>query len=240
MSVELEVVEDPARACAAMLLGPVLGGGHVVVTGGSTPGAAYEELASALGAAGELADPATIWFSDERCVGPDDELSNYGLLKRTLLDRLGGVAGVDDGVAGFDAMRIEGERGPEEAADRYEAALREAGRPQFDIVLLGLGPDGHIASMFPDQESLGERSRWVVGVPEAGLEPFVPRVTLTLPAITSARQIVFLVTGSGKADAVAAAFGEGARPDPHVPASLVAPKADQVRVLMDAEAAARL
>lgn len=233
MSLELEVLDDPARACAAMLLGAVLGGGDVVLTGGSTPAAAYRELARALKAAGHVAEPATIWFSDERCVDPDDELSNYGLVKRTLLDGLAEAGGVD-------AVRIEGELGPDAAADRYEAELHDAGRPAFDVALLGLGPDGHIASMFPHQESLNERSRWVVGVPEAGLEPFVPRVTLTLPALAGARQIVFLVTGSAKADAVAAAFGDGAKPDPHVPASLLAPVAEEIKVLMDREAAARL
>ena len=231
--VELEVLEDPARACAAMLLGPLLSDGHVVLTGGSTPGAAYEELAAALREAGRDVEPATIWFSDERCVDPGDELSNYGLVRRTLLDAL-------DGVAGPTVMRIEGERGPGEAAERYERAMREADPLPFDVVLLGLGPDGHIASMFPDQESLAEGSRWVAGVPHAGLEPFVPRVTLTLPALASARQVVFLVTGESKAHAVAAAFGKDAEPDPHVPASMLVPLAEEITVLLDGAAAARL
>ena len=91
------------------------------------------------------------------------------------------------------------------------------GSPRFDLVLLGIGPDGHCASLFPDQASLSERSRLVVGVEEAGFEPFVPRVSMTLPALTRARQVVFLATGESKAGPVAAAFGPAAKPDPHVP-----------------------
>src|SRR5207302_8249989 len=122
----------------------------------------------------------------------------------------------------------------------YERELREAGPPAFELLLLGVGPDGHTASLFPDQPSLSERSRLVVGVPEAGLEPFVPRVTLTLPAIGLARHVVVLATGHAKADAVAAAFGEGAQPDPHVPTSLLAGTAKEITVLVDPAAASRL
>ncbi len=136
--------------------------------------------------------------------------------------------------------RIRGELGPEEAAEAYERELDEAGEPEFSLVLLGIGPDGHLASMFPDQASLSERSRLVVGVPEAGLEPFVPRVTLTLPALANAEQVVFLVTGAGKADAVAAAFGPDAEPDPHVPSSMLVPLAKELTVLLDSAAAGRL
>jgi 6-phosphogluconolactonase len=92
--------------------------------------------------------------------------------------------------------------------------------------------------LFPDQETLSERSRLVVGVPEAGLEPFVPRVSLTLSALASAKQIVFLVSGGSKADAVSAAFGPDAKPDPKVPASLLPPLAAEVTVLLDEAAAA--
>jgi len=233
VTVELQVLEDPAGACAAMLLGPLLAGGEVVLTGGSTVGRAYGELASALRAAGRDVSEATIWFSDERCVPPDHELSNFGLVERTLLRPLAGLAPPA-------AVRIEGERGPQEAARRYEEALARAGAPPFDLVLLGLGPDAHVASLFPDQPTLSERSRRVLGVEEAGCEPHVPRVSLTLPALAAARQIVFLVTGEGKAEAVAAAFGPQARPDPHVPASLLVDEADEITVLLDPSAATRL
>jgi 6-phosphogluconolactonase len=94
--------------------------------------------------------------------------------------------------------------------------------------------------MFPDQDSLAERERNVVGVREAGLEPFVPRVTFTLPALALARRVVFLISGASKAEAVAAAFGKHAEPDPHVPSSLVSSWANEVTVLLDPAAAERL
>ena len=233
MTVEIEVLEDPARACAALLLSSVLHGGDVVLTGGRTPRPAYEELARTIRALGRDLGDTTLWFSDERCVPPSDERSNYRLVKQALLDPL-------DDLPAPAVKRMQGELGPEKGADAYERDLRDAGEPEFDLVLLGLGPDGHCASLFPDQSSLGERSRLVIGVEEAGLEPFVPRISLTLPALASARQIAFLVTGADKADAVAAAFGQGSEPDPHVPASMLVPLADELTVLLDPAAAARL
>ena len=233
MSLQIEVLEDPARACSAMLLSAVLGGGDVVVTGGSTPRPAYEELARAVRAVGHDLRNSTLWFSDERCVPPDDELSNYRLVKQSLLDPLSDLPRPA-------VRRIRGELGPSEAADAYERELDEAGEPEFALALLGLGPDGHLASMFPDQPSLSERSRMVLGVEEAGLEPLVPRVTLTLPALANTEQVVFLVTGADKADAVAAAFGPDAEPDPHVPASMLVPLAKELTVLLDPPAAGRL
>jgi 6-phosphogluconolactonase len=233
VSVEVEVVEDPARACAAMLLSAVLHGGDIVLTGGSTPRPAYEELARAVRAIDHDLGDTTLWFGDERGVPPSDDRSNYRLVKESLLDPL-------EDLPPPTVKRIQGELGPQQAADAYERELRDAGPPEFDLVLLGLGSDGHCASLFPDQPSLAERSRLVTGVEQAGLEPFVPRVTLTLPALAAGRQIVFLVTGESKADAVAAAFGPGARPDPHVPASMLVPLARELTVLLDPAAAARL
>lgn len=233
MSLEVEVVEDPARACSAMLLSAVLGGGHVVLTGGSTPRAAYEELAQALRSIERDFGAATLWFGDERCVPPDDKRSNYRLAKEALLDPL-----VD--VTTPDVRRMKGELGPDDGADDYEQELRSAGAPAFDLLLLGIGPDGHTASLFPDQPTLAERERLVIGVPEAALEPYVPRISLTLPAIASAKQILFLATGGSKADAVAAAFGPDATADPHVPASMVAAAAEEITVLLDPAAAGKL
>lgn len=233
MSVQIEVLDDPARACSAMLLSAVLHGGDVVLTGGSTAGLAYEELASALREVGGDLGATTLWFGDERCVPPHDERSNYRLVKQTLLDPLSDLPAPT-------VMRIHGELGPEKAADAYERQIQEASEPEFDLLLLGLGPDGHCASLFPDQSSLAERAKLVVGVPEAGLEPFVPRVSLTLSGLANARQAVFLVTGEAKADAVAAAFGPESIPDPHVPASMLVPLANELKVLLDPAAAARL
>jgi 6-phosphogluconolactonase len=233
VSLEIEVLEDPARACAAMLLSAMLHGGDVVLTGGSTPRGAYEELARAVRAVGGDLGSTTVWFSDERCVRPHDDLSNFRLVKQALLDPLADLTAPT-------VRRMHGELGPEKGADAYERELQEAGEPEFDLVLLGLGPDGHCASLFPDQPSLGERAHLVVGVEEAGLEPFVPRISLTFSALAAAREIVFLVTGESKADAVAAAFAPGSSPDPHVPASMLVPLANELKVLLDPAAAARL
>lgn len=233
MSVELEVVESPAQACAAMLAGAVAGRSNIVLAGGSTPRAAYEKfVATALEVELPLSE-TTLWFGDERCVPPDDDRSNYKMAKATLVDPLGPAAP-------GRIVRIQGELGPDEGAADYERLLREAGPPSFDLILLGIGPDGHTLSLFPDQATVTEDAKLVVGVPEAGLEPFVPRVSFTLAALALAQHVVFLVSGESKADAVAAAFGAGVRPNPHVPSSMVASHADRVTVLLDSPAAAKL
>lgn len=233
MTVVIDVVDDPARGCAAVMLGAALGGGHVVLTGGSTPRAAYGHFVEAVRTIGVDVRETTFWIGDERCVDPDDERSNHRMISESLLEPLG---------AGNQPIvhRIRGELGPQDGAEDYERTLRDAGPPEFGLVLLGIGPDGHCASLFPGQPTLAERRRLVVGVPEAGLEPFVPRVSLTLPALSSARQVLFLATGESKADAVAAAFAPDAVPSPRTPSSLLVPEADEIAVLLDAAAAARL
>jgi 6-phosphogluconolactonase len=233
VSVEIEVVEDPARACSAMLVGAAAGGGHIVLSGGSTPRAAYQAFVEAVRSVDIDVSKATLWFGDERCVPPDDDRSNYRMVKESLLDPLGDRPPPQ-------IHRIQGELGPHSAADEYERELRAAGPPEFDLILLGIGPDGHTESLFPDQPSLAERSRLVVGVDEAGFEPFVPRVTFTLPALATGKQLVFLAAGDAKAGPVAAAFGDDAKPDPHVPSSLVPPLAKEVIVLLDPAAASGL
>jgi 6-phosphogluconolactonase len=230
---EIEVLESPARACGAMLVGAAIGGGDVVLTGGSTPKAAYTEFAAAVRIVGlDLAD-TTFWLGDERCVPPDDERSNYRMIKESLLDPLADLTVPT-------IKRIKGELGPQQGAEDYERQLRDEGVPEFDLLLLGMGPDGHTASMFPDQPAVSERSRLVVGVPEAGLKPFVPRVSFTFPTIAKAKRVVVMATGESKAEAVAAAFGAQAHPDPHVPSSLLAAEVKELLVLLDPAAAARL
>jgi 6-phosphogluconolactonase len=232
MSLAFEIVEDPARACAALLVSAAIGGGEIVLAGGSTPKLAYEHFVDAVKATGLDLANSRFWIGDERCVDPEDERSNYRMIKESLIDPLAGVTTVD-------VERIRGELGPEAAAEEYEQRLRVAGRPRFDLVLLGVGPDGHTASLFPGQPALHEDRRLVVGVPEAGLEPFVARVTMTIKALTSSKRIVFLASGESKADAIAEAFGPHADPDPAVPASLLVPNAKLITVLIDRAAAAR-
>jgi 6-phosphogluconolactonase len=223
--VKLELVEDPARACADRLVAAARGGGQIGLTGGSTPQAAYRLAA----ADRDAWSGATVWFSDERCVPPEDERSNFGLVRDSLLV-----------LAAPKVVRMKGELGFSAGADEYEQALGDAGVSSLDLLLLGMGPDGHLASLFPDQDTLSERSRLVVGVEHAGFEPFVSRISLTLSAIAAAREVLFLVTGASKADAVLAAFGDGASPDPHVPSSLLPELTDKITVLLDRDAAQKL
>ena len=226
---KIDVSADPAGACAELLVRAASAGAHIGLTGGSTPRAAYERASSA------DADwsQAKLWWSDERCVPPDDELSNYGMTKQALIDRVRGP--------GPDVHRMRGEAGPAAGADDYERALtRTLGEqlPRLDVLLLGLGPDAHVASLFPSQPALDVTDRSAVGVESAGMEPYVPRISLTLPVLCAARHIVFLVTGEDKADAVARAFA--GEPTKEAPGSLVRPTDGQLTVLLDASAASRL
>ena len=224
------MLDDPAAAAAERLVAAARAGGHIALAGGSTPRAAYEEAA---GAGGDWSG-AVLWFGDDRCVPPDHEHSNYGMAKAALLDRLSGPPP--------EVRRIEGERGPDEAATAYERALwGEFGDelPRLDLVLLGLGPDAHTASLFPNDAALGEQERLAVGVETPGMPPLVSRVTLTLPVVNAAREVVFLVSGADKAEAVARAFGGGPA-GPDAPASLVDPEDGSLTLLLDPAAAARL
>ena len=196
-------------------------GGSIVLTGGSDPGPAYERAAARQPDWGGV----TLWWGDDRCVPPDDERSNYRLAKETLLDRLEGAPGA--------VHRIRGELPAAEAADELDAALAGA---ELDLMLLGLGPDGHMASLFAGSPQLAELDRRATNGP-ASLEPFVERVTMTLPTIRSAARIVFLVTGEGKADAVARAFA--ADPTPEVPASLARFAPVALQVFLDDAAASK-
>ena len=227
---QTEVHTDPAQVAAEKLVEVAGRGGHVAVAGGSTPREAYRRAA----AAGRDWSGAHVWFGDERCVGADAEHSNFRMVSESLLDALEGPQPT--------VHRMAGELGPHEGARAYEAELREAfggeDVPTLDLVLLGLGPDAHTASLFPHDAALEQEERWVTGVDSPGMAPLVPRITLTLPAINAAREVVFLVAGADKADAVTRAFS--GPPDPGAPASLVAPRSGALTVLLDDAAAARL
>jgi 6-phosphogluconolactonase len=231
---DVRVLEDPAAPCAELLAEAAAAGSNIVVTGGSTPRRAYEI------AAGIEADwsRARVWWSDERCVPADDELSNYRLVREALLDRLPPA-----GEGGPEVHRMPAERGPHAGADDYEEDLRATlgeERPRLDFVLLGLGPDAHVASLFPGQPTLDVHDRLAIGVEEAGWKPYVPRVSLTLPVLNAARRVVFLVAGDDKAEAVERAFGPGAVPSHDAPGTLVRPTDGDLLLLLDEAAASRL
>jgi 6-phosphogluconolactonase len=188
------------------------GAAHLALSGGSTPARTYQLLGT------ELAswEGIELWFADERCVGPQDEQSNYRLAQQTLLSR----------ATGLDVARVhrmEGELGPDEGARRYAAELRghapiDAELPVLDLIVLGIGPDGHVASLFPEAPTLDAGPHELcLGVHDSPKPP-PERITLTLPVLHAARRCLLLATGAGKADAVNAMLGEPSR---HVPASLL-------------------
>jgi 6-phosphogluconolactonase len=236
MTIDIQVVDDPAQVCADMLTAAAATGEDLVLTGGSNPKRSYELAAT--GSPEQWAG-AKIWLTDDRCVEPTDPLSNYAMIKTALLDPL-----VAAGVQVDYCRRIFGERGYEQGALEYERELEHVGGGpgaiRFGLVLLGIGPDTHICSMFPGQESLNERSRMVVGVPVAGMEPFVPRVTLTFAALSRASRVLLMATGADKADAISAAFADDAPSTNDVPASLLKEHVEEITVLLDEAAASRL
>jgi len=227
--IDFRVVDDPAAVVADLLLDVGCAGGHIALAGGSTPRRAYNLVA------GRDADmsAATMWLGDERVVPPDHDFSNERMIRESLLEPLAAERRPA-------LVRVETELGADDAAAAYEARLRATlgNHPRLDLVLLGLGPDAHTASLFPGDAALHEHHRLVVGVPVPGREPIVPRVTLTYPVLNSAREVVFLVSGADKAEAVRRAFG--ASPDPSAPAAHVRPGAGTLTVVLDPPAAQEL
>jgi 6-phosphogluconolactonase len=183
----------------------------VALAGGSTPKALYELLATEYRDAFDWSK-LHAFFSDERCVPPDHEDSNYRMAYVALLSR----------VPVGRVCRMRGELDPPRAAALYEEELKAffGGPPSFDLILLGIGEDGHTASLFPQSPALEVRNRFVVENPVKKLRTI--RLTLTIPAINSARKVVFLVAGEGKAEALKEIL-QGAA-DPHdYPTKLVRP-----------------
>jgi 6-phosphogluconolactonase len=208
-----------------------------VLAGGRTPQGLYRILASRY--RGRFPWRETeIFFGDERCVPPKDPSSNYAMVREALLDRVP--------IPPRSIHRMGGEVRPaSEAAARYARLIGRAARgtgstePRFDLLLLGIGPDGHTASLFPGAPSLRERRRSVVSVRRPGQPPWVPRLTLTIPALDSSREACFLVSGDDKAPAVRAIFDAPTKGDPRFPASLVR-SAGPTTWFMDRSAAAGL
>jgi 6-phosphogluconolactonase len=222
LDIELRVsasADAARREAAELLVEAAARGGHIAVSGGSTPGPAYE-LAAELEPDWSRAE---LWFADERCVPPDDERSNYWLVRQRLLDRLDRGPAVEH--------RVRGELPVSAAADQYEAELRGVA---LELALLGIGPDGHTASLFPNDQALEEEARRAVPV----RRPDVDRVTMTLPLLRGAAQVAFLAAGADKADAIRRTFGED--PSQATPASLVRSAAGTTYAFLDRAAAAEL
>jgi 6-phosphogluconolactonase len=225
-SVDVTVVDDAdeaARVVAERLAEQAGAGGSIVLTGGSTPRHAYQVAADL--------EPdwsrVELWWGDERCVPPDDGRSNYGTAKTALLDRLEAQPAA--------VHRMQGELGRDEGAAEYKHEL--AGVGTFDLVLLGLGPDGHVASLFPNFPTLDVTSRDVLGS-EAGHEPFVDRISMTLPRLCNTNELLFLVAGADKADAVARALD--GQPSNATPGSLARSAEGTTRAVLDRAAASKL
>jgi 6-phosphogluconolactonase len=213
-----EAVENRGRFSAAL-------------SGGSTPGRLYRRLAE---------DPhreempwrhVHLFWGDERCVPPDHPGSNFRLANEALISHVP--------IPPDNVHRVRGELEPEAAAQTYAAELHAffgAPWPRFDLVLLGLGQDGHTASLFPGSDVLDEKVRPVVAVTAQYEDRPAQRVTLTPPAINAAQHVLFLVSGSGKAEVVQAVL-EGRE---RFPAQQIRPTTGQLGWLMDAAAASRL
>jgi 6-phosphogluconolactonase len=176
----------------------------ICLAGGSSPQRLYALLAREPYRSRLPWDRVHWFMGDERFVPLSDVLSNMGMARRLFLDH---VNAPKENTHPIDTTLDS----PDAAARCYEAELKrfyghdrlDPSRPLFALVLMGLGDDGHTASLFPDAPALLEQERWVVGIDHAGLEPFVPRVTLTFPALASTREMLFLVDGENKRDILA-------------------------------------
>lgn len=213
----------------------------LVFTGGSTPERTYALLAQPHMAAQIDWAKCFLFWGDERFVPSGDERSNYGMAWRTLLEP------IRASVPMLNIWPMPTEvRGPNQGADLYADALAQffglpphADPPSFDLVLLGLGDDGHVASLFPGHPTLDVTDRWVVSSPSGTLPPSLDRITLTFPVLNAARQVLFLVSGSGKADAVQDVL-EGQPLVQQRPAVGVRPTIGSVTWLLDRAAASGL
>jgi 6-phosphogluconolactonase len=197
-------VADPAaqaQTAAERLSARIAANGSrvaICMSGGSSPKQLFELLAT------DAYRPKIPWdrvhwfIGDERFVPPDDPRNNMAMARKAFLDQCAPAANVHP-------IPVDSAN-PGEAARRYEAELKsfygadklDPAKPLFDVVLLGVGPDGHTASLFPGYPAVEETTRWVTEVPKANVEPFVPRVSLTLPALASCREMLFEASGAGK------------------------------------------
>lgn len=204
----------------------------IALSGGSTPRRLYEVLSSEPRVSQVAWDRWRVFWGDERCVPPDHPESNYRMARESLLGRVA--------IPPTQVFRIRGEAPPPEAATAYEETLRSmfaSDPPVFDLILVGVGEDGHTASLFAGTEALTERKRLVVAnwVPKLGLH----RVTFTLPLINAARNVAFLVTEGAKSEAVRQSLEPNSDAQ-RVPAARVHPTVGCLHWFLTAGAAAGL
>jgi 6-phosphogluconolactonase len=208
------------------------GGFTLALSGGSTPKALYELLAREEKSARIPWEQTHIFWSDERCVPPSDSQSNYRMAHETLLSRVS--------VPAEHVHRMRGEDEPERAAEAYAAELEnhfDGGDPRLSLVLLGMGDDGHTASLFPHTPALADTSHTVAANYVEKLASH--RLTMTLRTLNAAATVIFLVSGEAKAAALNSVFESGAIQDEPLPARLVQPAQGELVWLVD-EAAAQL
>lgn len=205
----------------------------VALSGGSTPRETYRRLAEPGLATKVSWRNVHLFWGDERCVPPGHPDSNYRMVRKTLIQKVP--------VPQTNVHRIQGELDPNLAAEVYEEELRSVfgveERPRFDLIFLGLGRDGHTASLFPGSMALRESEHWVVAVFVEALQAW--RVTLTPPVLNSARQLSFLVAGKSKAERLQEVLESEPQPE-SLPAQIVQPRDGQVTWLIDQAAAAKL
>jgi 6-phosphogluconolactonase len=223
-----EMFVNTSRTCIASQ-----GKFSVALSGGSTPRKLYSLLGSA------ECSPQVDWqrvhffWVDERCVPKEHEESNFKAAFDRLLSKIS--------IPGENIHRIKGEEDPDKAAGDYEEEVRRffgmPGFPMFDLVILGMGEDGHTASLFPDSNLLKERIR--LAAPVYLEKPNRNRITLTLPVLNNATQILFLVAGHSKADVVYEVLGNGQKKERY-PAGLIRPVHGSITWLIDQEAAEKL
>jgi len=210
---------------------------RMAISGGSTPQATFKLLADPTQPflATIPWDKLQLYWVDERCVPPDHPESNYGVCRELLLSKVPIPAG--------NVHRMEGELNPEEAASRYESVLRNtmklegAESPAFDMIGMGMGDDGHTASLFPHTDGLNEIGRLAIAnhVPQKDTW----RISLTWPVINQGVEVVFEITGANKADVLAEVL-TGPRDPERLPSQLIRPSNGKLLFLLDEAAAAKL
>jgi 6-phosphogluconolactonase len=228
-------VEAAAQAAAAH------GHARIAISGGSTPKVAFELLADPAQPfrAATPWDKLELWWVDERCVPPDHPDSNYRMTREAMLDHVP--------LAPAQIHRMEGELAPDVAASRYEAELRSSFRPldnqggaetpRFDLIALGMGPDGHTASLFPHTAALHEVTRLAVANHVQNKDAW--RVTLTWPVINNGASVFFLIAGADKAQILSEVM-TGPRDPERLPSQLIAPAGGILTLLLDKAAASEL